>query len=94
MFIFENSIQPKEWRTTDVGFNEVLRSHIEKVKGNPVTEIFFESVLEATKYCEHSYYEFGSDFDSHIYRKAKALCESLGIHGFWVGEGGTGDEYD
>jgi hypothetical protein len=93
MFIFEDSIGPKKWLTTDPGFNDVLRAHIVRKKGEPISEVYFQRVLEAAKYCEHSYYEFGPDFDTHVYRKAKSLCEKLGIQGFWVGEGGGGDDF-
>jgi len=92
MFIFEDAEGLKEWRTTDPGFNDLLRAHIERRKGKAVTEVYFQSVLEAAKYCEHSYYQFGPEFDSYTYQKAKALCEKLGIHGYWVGEGGGGDD--
>ena len=92
MFIFEGAIGLKEWRTTDPRFNDVLRVHLEIRKSKAVTDNYFQKVLEAAKYCEHSYNEFGPDFDSNLYRKAKALCEKLGIHGFWVGESGCGDD--
>ena len=92
MFIFEDAISPKEWRTTDPRFNDVLRAHLEKRTDKAVTEAYFQRVLEAARYCEQSYYEFGPDFDSHIYKKAKSLCEKLGVHGFWVGESGDGDD--
>jgi hypothetical protein len=88
MFIFDGAIETREWRTSDSGFNDVLRAHLEKRKDKAITEVYFRRVLEAAKYCEHSYYQFGPDFDYHVYIKAKLLCEKLGIHGFWVGEGG------
>jgi hypothetical protein len=90
--MFEGSAEPKEWRTTDPGFNEVLRAHIVGKKGKPVTEAYFQRILDAVKYWEHSYYEFGPDFDSKLFAKARAKCEKLGIHGFSPGEGGSGDD--
>jgi hypothetical protein len=89
MFIFDGAIGSREWRTGDPGFNDVLRAHLEKRNDKAVTEVYFQEVLEAAKYCEHSYYEFGTEFDFHVYQKAKSLCEKLGFQGFWVGEGGN-----
>jgi hypothetical protein len=92
MFIFEDSINPRRWRTTDPGFNDALRSHLEKRTTSAVTEVYFQEVLEAANYCEHSYYEFGRGFDFRVYKKAKALCEREEIRGLWVGESGGGDD--
>jgi len=89
MFYFDGSVEPKEWRTGDVGFEEVLLAHIEKRIGKPITEAHFKEIIEQVRYWEKSFYEATFNFDPELLKKAEKACRSLGIEGFSPGEGGA-----
>jgi hypothetical protein len=89
MFYFEGAIQPKEWRTSDLGFDEVLRTHLEKIGVQPLTDTEFLKVLEDIKYWEKSFYDPEFNFDPELCKNAEKRCRMLGIEGFSIGEGGA-----
>ena len=79
------------WKTSDVGFNEILRQHIERVLNKSVTEKYIGKVLDAVKYCEYSHDNFSEEFDYEKYLEAQKVCEKHRIWGNFVGEGGDDD---
>lgn len=85
---FGNALDHKFWKTSDEGFNHALKSHLEEIKNRDISEEFFQEVLAAVKYCEHSYDVFGPDFNFEIYSRAQDLCQGLEIFGNMIGEDG------